>query len=142
MSQRSSLVTGSKLYFPWVAVRLQFRTCLDIGISSLTCSTVRPIVCLGPTVMSNRACTRRYKILLKTKKMSIQPAAPAPSWIPQATADWAARRPGWRPHCRCRCGSSTVGNSRPAGRSSEFAHCPTSCSARMGGRTRHRRGAG
>merc|ERR1719290_482046 len=52
-SHISTLVTGSNEYLPWLATRLQFNTDFGIGISTLTCSTVRPIVCLGPTVMSS-----------------------------------------------------------------------------------------
>merc|ERR1719220_1167623 len=52
-SQANTLLTGSKLYLPWEGVRLQLSTDLCMGISNITCSTVLPIVCLGPTVMSS-----------------------------------------------------------------------------------------
>ena len=73
-SQDNTLLTGSKAYFPWLTVKVQFKTDLGIGISTFTDSnckirsvsgtvkvisqmlyvlTVRPIVCLGDMVMSN-----------------------------------------------------------------------------------------
>lgn len=38
-SQLRTLATGSKVYLPWVAVRVQFNTLLGIGISNLVFSS-------------------------------------------------------------------------------------------------------
>ena len=52
-SQASTLLTGSKVYFPCVALSVQLSTTFGIGTSIRTDSSCRPMVCFGPTVMSN-----------------------------------------------------------------------------------------
>ena len=52
-SQVRTLLTGSKVYFPCVALSVQFSTAFGIGTSRRTDSSCLPMVCLGPTVISN-----------------------------------------------------------------------------------------
>ncbi|CAD6239659.1 GSCOCG00008749001-RA-CDS [Cotesia congregata] len=40
ISQNNTLLTGSNEYFPWFGTKVQFRTILGIGISSVTFSTL------------------------------------------------------------------------------------------------------
>lgn len=50
----STFVTGSKVYVPWEALRLAFRTPRGSWLLTMTDSTALPMVCLGPRVKSKR----------------------------------------------------------------------------------------